>query len=74
MKNQFIIIISTDPSTGRGGVAKSVPYLALAIKENDGMCKALVTHDHTPFLKMVSFFEGHCFNDMLDNKMSFKFC
>lgn len=49
MKNQFIIIISTDPSTGRGGVAKSVPYLALAIKENDGMCKALVTHDHTPF-------------------------
>lgn len=49
MKNQFIIIISTDPSTGRGGVAKSVPYLSVAIKENDGMCKSLVTHDHTPF-------------------------
>lgn len=49
MENQLIITISTDPSTGRGGVSHSVRYLTAAINENNGICKSLVTHDHTPF-------------------------
>mgnify|MGYP001025906807 CR=1 FL=1 len=49
MENQLIITISTDPSTGRGGVSHSVRYLTSAMNENSEICKSLVSHDHTPF-------------------------